>query len=237
MSAKQDLILVTEGISKRFEGRVALNDASLAVRRGSITGVIGPNGSGKSTLFNIIAGTLAPNSGRVLIEGHDVTGASAADICRRGVGRTFQNIRLFAEMTVMENLVAVAHGIDDRTAVRRALELLEFLEITAISDKWGSELSYGQRKLVEIARALMLNPVIMLLDEPFAGINPRLQNRIVEHLKTLCARGLTVFFIDHEMRIVLSECDLVYVLAEGNVIASGPPAQVRDDPKVLDAYF
>ena len=216
---------------------MALNDASLAVQRGSITGVIGPNGSGKSTLFNIIAGTLAPNSGRVLIEGRDVTGASAADICRRGVGRTFQISRLFAEMTVMENLVAVAHGIDDRTAVRRALELLEFLEITAIADKWGSELSYGQRKLVEIARALMLNPVIMLLDEPFAGINPRLQNRIVEHLKTLCARGLTVFFIDHEMRIVLSECDLVYVLAEGNVIASGPPAQVRDDPKVLDAYF
>lgn len=236
-AAMQDLILVTEGISKRFEGRVALNDASLAVRRGSITGVIGPNGSGKSTLFNIIAGTLAPNSGRVLIEGQDVTGASAADICRRGVGRTFQISRLFAEMTVMENLVAVAHGIDDRTAVRRALELLEFLEITAIADKWGSELSYGQRKLVEIARALMLDPVIMLLDEPFAGINPRLQNRIVEHLKTLCAKGLTVFFIDHEMRIVLSECDLVYVLAEGNVIASGPPAQVRDDPKVLDAYF
>jgi ABC-type branched-subunit amino acid transport system ATPase component len=230
-------ILVAENVSKRFEGRVALNQASLTVERGSITGVIGPNGSGKSTLFNIIAGTLAPNGGRVLIEGRDVTGASAAEICRRGVGRTFQISRLFAEMTVMENLVAVAHGIDDRTAVRRALELLEFLEITAIADKWGSELSYGQRKLVEIARALMLQPVIMLLDEPFAGINPRLQNRIVEHLKALCAKGLTVFFIDHEMRIVLAECDLVYVLAEGNVIASGPPDKVRDDPKVLDAYF
>jgi branched-chain amino acid transport system ATP-binding protein len=234
---KDDLILVTENVCKRFEGRVALNDANLAVRRGSITGVIGPNGSGKSTLFNIIAGTLAPNSGRVLIDGRDITGASAAEICRRGVGRTFQISRLFAEMTVMENLVAVAHGIDDRAAVRRAGELLEFLEITAIADKWGSELSYGQRKLVEIARALMLQPQIMLLDEPFAGINPRLQNRIVEHLKALCAKGLTVFFIDHEMRIVLAECDLVYVLAEGNVIASGAPALVRDDPKVLEAYF
>lgn len=232
-----DDILVAENVSKRFDGRVALNQASLSVRRGSITGVIGPNGSGKSTLFNIIAGTLAPNSGRVIIQGQDMTGASPAEICHRGVGRTFQISRLFAEMTVMENLVAVAHGMDDRAAVRRAGELLEFLEITAIADKWGSELSYGQRKLVEIARALMLKPVIMLLDEPFAGINPRLQNRIVDHLKALCAKGLTVFFIDHEMRIVLSECDTVYVLAEGSVIASGPPAAVRDDPAVLDAYF
>lgn len=233
----RDDILVAEKLSKRFDGRVALNEASLKVKRGSITGVIGPNGSGKSTLFNIIAGTLAPNSGRVYIEGQETTGASPADICRRGVGRTFQISRLFAEMTVMENLVAVAHGMDDRAAVKRARELLEFLEITAIADKWGSELSYGQRKLVEMARALMLKPSIMLLDEPFAGINPRLQNRIVEHLKALCARGLTVFFIDHEMRIVLQECDLVYVLAEGNVIASGDPESVRNDPAVLDAYF
>lgn len=232
-----DDILVAEKVSKRFDGRIALNEASLKVKRGSITGVIGPNGSGKSTLFNIIAGTLTPNSGRVWIEGQEVTGSSAADICRRGVGRTFQISRLFAEMTVMENLVAVAHGMDDRAAVKRARELLEFLEITAIADKWGSELSYGQRKLVEMARALMLKPSIMLLDEPFAGINPRLQNRIVEHLKALCAKGLTVFFIDHEMRIVLQECDLVYVLAEGNVIASGEPESVRNDPKVLDAYF
>lgn len=232
-----DAILVTENVCKRFDGRIALDQASLVVERGSITGVIGPNGSGKSTLFNIIAGTLAPDSGRVFIEGKDVTGASPAQICHRGVGRTFQISRLFSEMTVMENLVAVAHGIDDRAAVRRAMELLEFLEITVIANKWGSELSYGQRKLVEIARALMLKPVIMLLDEPFAGINPRLQNRIVEHLKTLCARGMTVFFIDHEMRIVLAECDQVYVLAEGSVIASGVPEQVRGDPKVLEAYF
>lgn len=232
----QDIVVV-HGVSKRFEGRVALDAASLTVARGSITGVIGPNGSGKSTLFNIIAGTLAPDGGRVLINGEDVTGFSPAQICHRGVGRTFQISRLFAEMTVMENLVAVAHGIDDKAAIRRALELLEFLEITAIAEKWGSELSYGQRKLVEIARALMLKPVIMLLDEPFAGINPRLQNRIVEHLKALCASGLTVFFIDHEMRIVLAECDVVYVLAEGAVIASGEPETVRSDPKVLEAYF
>lgn len=230
-------ILTVENVSKKFNGRVALSSASLEVARGSITGVIGPNGSGKSTLFNIIAGTLAPDSGRVLIEGEDVTGSSPAEICRRGVGRTFQVSRLFSEMTVTENLVAVAHGLDDRAAIGRAVELMDFLEITPIADKWGSELSYGQRKLVEIARALMLKPSIMLLDEPFAGINPRLQNRIVEHLKALCQKGLTVFFIDHEMRIVLTECDLVYVLAEGCVIARGDTETVKNDPKVHEAYF
>jgi ABC-type branched-subunit amino acid transport system ATPase component len=232
----QTILAVTQ-VSKRFAGRVALDSVSIEVARGSVTGVIGPNGSGKSTLFNIIAGTLRPDQGRVAVEGRDITRASAAEICGLGVARTFQISRLFSEMTVLENLVAVARGLDDRAAIALALELLEFLEIGSIAKNWGSELSYGQRKLVEIARALMLQPKIMLLDEPFAGINPRLQNRIVEHLKALCAKGITVFFIDHEMRIVLSECDLVYVLAEGRLIARGDPDTVRNDSKVLEAYF
>ena len=230
-------ILAVENVSKRFAGRIALDSVSIDVSPGSITGMIGPNGSGKSTLFNIIAGTLRPDNGRVLVCGQNIGSASAAEICGFGVARTFQISRLFAEMTVLENLVAVARGRDDRAAIALALELLEFLEIADIADRWGSELSYGQRKLVEIARALMLQPKIMLLDEPFAGINPRLQNRIVEHLRTLCARGITVFFIDHEMRIVLGECDLVYVLAEGQLIARGDPQSVRNDARVLQAYF
>ena len=230
-------ILAVDQVSKRFAGRVALDTVSIDVARASMTGVIGPNGSGKSTLFNIIAGTLRPDHGSVTVEGREITRASAAEICGLGVARTFQISRLFSEMTVLENLVAVARGLDDRAAIALALELLEFLEVGDIAGKWGSELSYGQRKLVEIARALMLQPKIMLLDEPFAGINPRLQNRIVEHLKGLCAKGITVFFIDHEMRIVLAECDLVYVLAEGRLIARGDPASVRKDSKVLEAYF
>lgn len=230
-------ILVTRDVCKRFGGRVALEDVSLSVKAGSITGVIGPNGSGKSTLFNIVAGALRPDSGNILIGGRDVSRASPAEICREGVGRTFQISRLFAEMTVLENLVAIAHGRSDAAAVDRALELLDFLEITHLKEKWGSELSYGQRKLVEIARALMLDPRLMLLDEPFAGINPRLQNRIIDHLQRLRAGGMTLFFIDHEMRIVLEICDLLYVLAEGRVIASGGTKEVRDDPKVHEAYF
>jgi ABC-type branched-subunit amino acid transport system ATPase component len=232
-----DTMLDVDNVSKRFAGRIALDSVSMRVARGSMTGVIGPNGSGKSTLFNIVAGTLRPDAGRVAVDGRDITRASPAQICGYGVARTFQISRLFAEMTVLENLVAVARGRDDKAAIALAMELLDFLEISAIADKWGSELSYGQRKLVEIARALMLQPKLLLLDEPFAGINPRLQNRIVEHLRALCAKGITVFFIDHEMRIVLTECDLVYVLAEGRLIASGDTQTVRNDARVLEAYF
>ena len=234
---KTDVIVSARNVSKRFGGRVALNSVSLDVARGVITGVIGPNGSGKSTLFNILAGTLAPDNGSILLEGQDITHAGPAEICRRGVGRTFQISRLFGELTVLENLIAIAQGLNDRLAVDRALELMDFLEISALRDKWGSELSYGQRKLVEIARALMLSPKVMLLDEPFAGINPRLQNRIVTHLQSLMERGLTVFFIDHEMRIVLEICHDLYVLAEGELIAHGDPNSIRQDERVKEAYF
>ena len=226
-----------EDVAFGYGDVLVLDGINLTVEPGDFLGIIGPNGSGKSTLFNIIAGTLRPDEGRVLVNGKNITTASAAEICGLGVARTFQISRLFAEMTVLENLVAVARGRDDRAAITLALELLDFLEITDIADRWAAELSYGQRKLVEIARALMLQPKIMLLDEPFAGINPRLQNRIVEHLRALCAKGITVFFIDHEMRIVLKECDLVYVLAEGRLIARGDTQTVRNDKKVLQAYF
>lgn len=234
--AERELMAVSNAF-KRFGGRVALDGVSCRVRAGAITGMIGPNGSGKSTLFNCIAGTEKLDRGRVEFAGADITGRTPSEICMRGIGRTFQISRLFREMTVLENLVAIAHGRSDQAAVERALELLDLLEIGHLTHKWASELSYGQRKLVEIARALMLEPKMMLLDEPFAGINPRLQNRIVRHLSELRARGLTIFLIDHEMRIVLDICDTLYVMAEGKIIAEGPPSAVREDPKVLEAYF
>jgi branched-chain amino acid transport system ATP-binding protein len=230
-------LLTVHDARKRFGGRVALDGANCEIAVGSITGMIGPNGSGKSTLFNCIAGTELLDSGRVEFKGERTNGRRPHEICARGIGRTFQISRLFKEMTVLENLIAVAHRMSDIDAVHRAQALLELLEIRAIEQKWTSELSYGQRKLVEIARALMLEPTMMLLDEPFAGINPRLQNRIVTHLDGLRKRGLTLFLIDHEMRIVLDVCDKVYVMNEGRVIAEGPPENVRRDPRVLDAYF
>lgn len=230
-------IIHVEGVSKSFGGRRALDHVSLSVPQGRICGVIGPNGSGKSTLFNVIAGSVRPDAGRVAIGGRDITRSSPAQICAAGVARTFQISRLFSEMTVLENLIAVGRAGSTRAVTEQALQNLEWLEIASVADKRGSELSYGQRKLVEIGRALMLEPTIMLLDEPFAGINPRLQNRIVEHLHAMTARGITVFFIDHEMRIVLSECHLVHVLSEGQLVCSGDPQTVREDPRVLDAYF
>lgn len=232
-----EAILVVHEARKRFGGRVALNGAACEIAAGSITGMIGPNGSGKSTLFNCIAGSERLDSGAITLNGERIDNRRPHEICARGVGRTFQISRLFREMTVLENLIAIAHDSSDLEAVRRAHALLDMLEIGQLEHTWTAELSYGQRKLVEIARALMLEPKMMLLDEPFAGVNPRLQNRIITHLEGLRRQGLTLFLIDHEMRIVLEVCDKVYVMDEGRVIAGGTPKQVRNDPRVLEAYF
>ena len=230
-------LLQVEMAMKRFGGRVALHGAHCTVAGGSITGMIGPNGSGKSTLFNCIAGTDRLDSGRVLLEGRRIDALAPHSICERGIARTFQLTRLFRDMTVLENLVAVAHSFSDRQAVERARHALDLLEITELMHRPASELSYGQKKLVEIGRTLMLEPRLMLLDEPFAGINPRLQNRIVGYLQKLRSEGMTLFIIDHEMRIILEVCDTVWVLAEGRIVSHGPPAVVRDDPLVIEAYF
>jgi branched-chain amino acid transport system ATP-binding protein len=232
----EPLLQVADAV-KRFGGRVALDGAHCSVAAGSITGMIGPNGSGKSTLFNCIAGTDRLDSGSVLLQGRPIDRLAPHAVCERGIARTFQLTRLFRDMTVLENLVAVAHGFSDRQAVERARHALDLLEISELMHRPASELSYGQRKLVEIGRTLMLEPKLMLLDEPFAGINPRLQNRIVGYLQTLRDQGMTLFIIDHEMRIILEVCETVWVLAEGRIVTHGAPAVVRDDPRVLEAYF
>jgi branched-chain amino acid transport system ATP-binding protein len=232
-----EAILTVEGVVKRFGGLTAVNAASCKVIAGSITGLIGPNGSGKTTLFNCIAGTERPDAGRIELEGRRIDKRAPSEICAMGLARTFQITRLFREMTVLENLVAVAHGRSDASAVRRAQELLDLVEIRTAEHALAGTLSYGQRKLAEIARALMFDPKLLLLDEPFAGINPRLQNRILGYLGRLRDQGVTLFLIDHEMRILLNVCDTVLAMDTGEIIAEGPPDAVRRDPRVLAAYF
>ncbi|MBI4587376.1 MAG: ABC transporter ATP-binding protein [Candidatus Rokubacteria bacterium] len=230
-------LLVVEGVVKRFGGVVAVNGATCSVAERSVTGLIGPNGSGKSTLFNCIAGVERPDAGQITFLGRRINGRSPSQICEIGLARTFQITRLFREMTVLENLVAVAHGLSDAAAVRRAQELLAMVEVGHLQHALAGTLSYGQRKLVEIARALMFAPKLLLLDEPFAGINPRLQNRILRYLERLRDRGVTLFLIDHEMRILLNICETVLAMDAGEIIAEGAPDVIRKDPRVLAAYF
>lgn len=228
---------MVDAVAKRFGGVTALNGVSCAVAEGSVTGLIGPNGSGKSTLFACIAGGERPDAGSITFQGERLDGRTPSEICEMGLARTFQVTRLFREMTLLENLVAVAHGRSDAEAVRRAQELLDVVEIRRLEHAPAGTLSYGQRKLAEIARALMFEPRLLLLDEPFAGINPRLQNRILGCLKALRDRGVTLFLIDHEMRILLDMCETVLAMDAGEVIASGPPEEIRRNPRVLAAYF
>jgi branched-chain amino acid transport system ATP-binding protein len=230
-------LLVVDAVAKRFGGVSALNGISCAVGEGSVTGLIGPNGSGKSTLFACIAGEERLDAGSITFQGERLDGRTPSEICEMGLARTFQVTRLFREMTLLENLVAVAHGRSDAEAVRRAQELLDVVEIRRLEHALAGTLSYGQRKLAEIARALMFEPRLLLLDEPFAGINPRLQNRILGCLKALRDRGVTLFLIDHEMRILLDMCETVLAMDAGEVIASGPPEEIRRNPRVLAAYF
>ncbi len=230
-------ILRVEGVRKSFGGVTAVNGPSFAIERGSITGLIGPNGSGKTTLFNLIAGTIPPDRGDVFLEGQRITGWPPHRITARGLARTFQISRVFGQMTVLENLVVVARGESEAAARERALALLERVGLTDHRDAWGSELSYGQRKLAEFARVLMLRPRLVLLDEPFAGINPTMAQTVIRLLHELQEDGATIFLVDHAMSIVMELCERILVLDMGEVIADAPPDEVQRDQRVLEAYF
>jgi len=232
-----DAVLRLERVTKRFGGVTAVNGCSLAVAPRAITALIGPNGSGKTTMFNLITGFCAPDAGAVYFRGEEITGLKQYQIVRRGLARTFQLTRIFAKMTVLENLLVAAPGLGERERRRRAEDHLAFVRLADLRDEYAGNLSFGQGRLLEFARLLMLDPRMILLDEPFAGINPVMEQAMVEAIRQLAAQGRTFFIIDHEMKLVMSLCERIIVLDHGEVSADGPPAAIQADPRVVEAYF
>ena len=248
-------LLEVDGVVKRFGGISAVDGAGFGVAQGSITALIGPNGAGKTTLFHVITGFLRGDRGSVRFAGDEIFHLPAYAIARRGLVRTFQITKALAAMPVIDNMKLAApdqpgerfHNLlfrpgamrrREREVHEQAMELLEVFDLGDLADDYAGTLSGGQRKLLELARALMAQPKLLLLDEPMAGINPTLGRRLLDHMKGLRReQGMTFLFIEHDMEVVMNHSDRVIVMAEGRVIAEGRPDQVREDPTVVDAYL
>jgi neutral amino acid transport system ATP-binding protein len=248
-------LLTVDGLAKRFGGLRAVDGATLSVEEGSITALIGPNGAGKTTLFNLVTGFDRPDSGSVELAGRPITRRPPHAVARAGMMRTFQLTKALAAMTVLDNMLLGARrqpgerllGLArspfgwrarEREIHARARELLERVGLEAKAGEYAGTLSGGQRKLLELARLLMAEPRLVLLDEPLAGVNPALGERLLEHVHELRAEhGMTFLFIEHDMQAVMRNAERVIVMAQGRVIASGPPAEVRADARVIDAYL
>lgn len=239
-------LLEAHNVSKAFGGIHALNDCSITVEKGSITGLIGPNGSGKTTLFNVMTGYERIDSGSVHFRDQTITNASPSKVFHLGLARTFQLTRVFPRLTVLENMhVAVQRntvkGLFSRWSAaheqKRALELLQFVGLTGLKDKPAGNLSYGQKKLLEFAYVLIADPQVILLDEPAGGVNPTMINYLAERIRTLNERGVTFLVVEHNMEFVMSLCHHVMVMHRGSKIAEGTPEEVRSNPAVLEAYL
>jgi branched-chain amino acid transport system ATP-binding protein len=239
-------MLEVRNLAKSFGGIRAVDRCSFTVERGSITALIGPNGAGKTTAFNCISKVLTPSAGEVWLEGERIDRLRPSQVTKRGLSRTFQISRNLEEMTVLENLVVQcqAHGIRDLfgpavTAAEetKAMEILQFLNIARLAFEETRSLSYGQKKLMDFGALLMSDPKIILLDEPAGGVNPRLLEEIMAHIKALNERGLTVLIVEHNMNLVMRLSDKVVVMAHGQIIAEGPPETIQTDPAVLEAYL
>jgi len=235
-------LLEFQGVTKSFGGLQALDGCSFEVEEGSIVGLIGPNGSGKTTMFNVVTGYERADAGSILLAGNEITGASPGRICELGVGRTFQLTRVFARLTLLENLRVGRAGVprarrQELFSDGRCMQLLDFVGLAESARVQAGTLSYGQRKLVELAMILAQDPRVVLLDEPAGGINPLLITQIGERIRELNRRGVTFLVVEHNMEFVMGLCDIVWVMERGTVIAHGEPEQVRSDPRVLDAYL
>lgn len=250
-----DALLEVHGVVKTFGGLRAVDDASFDVEAQSITALIGPNGAGKSTLFDIVAGFARADAGHVVFEGHEIAGLPAHAIASMRIVRTFQLTRTLEAMTVLDNMMLAGPGQRgesllgvvltplrvrgrERELRLRALETLETFDLAKLANAYAGTLSGGQRKLLELGRALMTDPRLVLLDEPMAGINPTLGARLMEHIQRLRReQGMTFLYVEHDMEVVMNHSDRVVVMAEGRVIAAGEPHAVRSDPTVIDAYL
>jgi len=255
-SVSEEYPLQVDSLRKSFGGITAVDDASFQVERGSLTGLIGPNGAGKSTTFNLITGMLQPDSGTVTFDGEDITGQKPHAIANRGLVRTFQIARELQEMTVLENMMlapkyqrgealwrSVTPGFrgdvieQESELLDRVWNVLEFFEIDHIAEEFAGNLSGGQRKLLEMARALLTDPDMLLLDEPFAGVNPSLERRLLDHIHELREQGYTFLLVEHDMDLIMENCERVIVLHQGRVLTEGTPAEIQANEEVIEAYL
>jgi ABC-type branched-subunit amino acid transport system ATPase component len=241
-------LLSVDRVSKSFGGLQALSECSLSVEKGSITGLIGPNGSGKTTLFNVITGYEKPDSGSVTFEGTEITRASSSRVFALGVGRTFQITRIFARISVLENMLVatqrdegwlrgLTRSKSSTSELASAMEWLDFVGIGRLADQPAGSLSFGQRKLLELAYVLVADPDVILLDEPAGGVNLTLINEISEKIHSLNKGGKSFLIVEHNMEFVMNLCDRVTVMHQGADLVSGTPGEIRSNPLVLDAYL
>lgn len=235
------MLLEIANVSKSFGGLHVLQDVSFGVEQGEILGLIGPNGAGKSTMFNVTTGVYRPNRGRVRFKGEELVGLRPDQICRKGVARTFQLVRVCPTMTALENvLVGAVYGTKGswKKAAAEAMECLEILNLGDAAHKVSAQLTYSDRKLVEIARAVAARPSLALLDEPLSGLNPTETDRILDVIRNIRkARGISIIWIEHKMDAVFNLCDRVVVLDYGAMIAQGPAKEIAQNKKVVEAYL
>jgi ABC-type branched-subunit amino acid transport system ATPase component len=229
-------VLAVNGVRKSFGGVTAVNDVSLALEAGRIYGLIGPNGSGKTTLFNCITGLERPDAGTIAFDGARIDGVKPYRVAQRGIGRTFQVIRVFPELTALENLLVVT-TTGYAEAQCRAQELLALVKLERLAGEFAGNLSYGQQKLVEFIRVLMTDPEMILLDEPAAGVNRTLLNELLDAVRRLRDQGKTVLLVEHDMKVVMGLCETVFVLDHGEKLAEGAPGVIQADERVIEAYF